>query len=359
MRTKVAGACAPRHLRLVLPDDHENPNGEPSHRSGRLCIATKTAASIDRALRSSDWELSGKYRTFADRQSGIALRCPVGANTTFDPPGRLADVFRVLSAAAMAEWPQGKARPEACLIESRAIVDALYAVPTAKGMRSDNVLAVDAHMQLLNQLTVCLPAGMDLFPSDGRAAGYNNRATRSALSSPRSFRLLEASPRGRTRMIGKQLVHVDWNVRAGEWMALSRRSFVLVPNALIRLGTRHLADRWTKSIGMELCFHYREDRRRGAQKVLRVGGLLDRAGLMADVERKRASRNAVECRELFEHALDQLVEFGLIVDWQYRGGEPVVPVLHRRQWLPDWLDAYIEWTPPAAYVKPPSPPRRR
>ncbi len=126
-----------------------------------------------------------------------------------------------------------------------------------------------------------------------------------------------------------------------EWIKdYPRNQFAPPFKTLIRLPGKYRFHRWTKALGTELIYQYRQNK--GERKVEFVETMLRQAG---SLEKVLKDKNKERVRDDFEKALDQLQEHLVCKSWVYNSDDHDKVFPGAKGWFTLWLGARVEMTP--------------
>lgn len=318
-------------------------------------LSQMPAQTIDRAARGPHgWEFptddAPKYRDpnnqhsvtyYDDTVSLEALRDAVLQLDT-----RTADVWRLVTATILNEWPEGQTEPPRVWIDANRLCEQMGFKKHHKGgHRMQHVLTAGRALVDLERFWVTVPLGAREYPESKKTG--KRRAQR--VTAQRDYRVMAVMAKEQVKPLFDEMLPLRWQVTAGDWIkAYPREQFAPLFRALVQIPTRHTPNLWAKAIGTELTWQYRQD---GARpQVQRVKTMLRQAGIL---EQARQDRNKGRVKENFEKALDVLYEYGACSGWDYddADSERMDEAAMNRVWFDVWLEAKVTVTPPPAIAK--------
>ncbi|NJK46209.1 MAG: hypothetical protein HC933_19865 [Pleurocapsa sp. SU_196_0] len=283
-------------------------------------LTPSTAQSVDRAVRSSDgWSFDGDAPQFTDEINRHTVEYVADGQTreamhrsvlALNP--RVADVWRLVTASALEAWQPGQAEPPAVWLDVLELLQAMGFEKHHKGgHRQEHVQAAAEAVAALCNLWVVTPMGAKIYPEDGAKKRRKGRV----LTAERRSAVLVKLEVDQIRDLFGNAYPMRWHVRAGPWIKDYPRQFAPMLKALVELQATGAVNVWCKALGTELTFLQAEGL--AGDPVLTVHHLLERSGLLREVDRWVAARNGMRAREYLERALDQLQGMKLFRAWQY------------------------------------------
>lgn len=311
-----------------------------AHPSGPyvLTLANKPGVLIDRATRGpGGWNnVTLQYKEafddglilnyYEENAAPEALRAQLGS---LDP--RTSDVWRLLTAKALENDRDDLFTP--ITIKPGELAKALGLKPHPNGsVRPKDLLRCTQSLFHLERLWLMLP---------GEKSGPQKR-------------VLAVMERGSTRRIDGQDIPSSWTLVLGEWASYFPRSYAPIFRGLVELPANSATNIWTKQLGTELTYWYRETARESSRtRYIQVKALLQRASLEREVMELHEQKNLNRAIERFEAALDQLGAIGLHERWAYEGHSAAH--LDQMQGRPGfsevWLQSYIELVIPEEFQR--------
>ncbi|MFB9081131.1 hypothetical protein, partial [Deinococcus wulumuqiensis] len=229
---------------------------------------------------------------------------------------RTADVWRVILWKAMENGPADGNVYKRIRIDAREVAQLMgYKKHHKGGMKPEHVLEVQEALQHIENMRLYIDASTKgtLEKDTGQAKGKRKLK---AVQKAREEKLVSVMAREVERDLFGKTYHMIWEIALGDWAQYFPLSYAPMVKALVALPAKA---KWAKRLGTELMLHYREDARCGSKvKKLKWSTLLDRAGLLKEVEEMRASRNTARVRKYAEAALDQLREIAVLEKWQMK-----------------------------------------
>jgi hypothetical protein len=292
-------------------------------------LTPNTAQTVDRAVRSSDgWNFAGEMPQFVDRinrhtveyaaegQTRDAMRRSVLA---LNP--RVADVWRLVTASALEAWREDRDEPPAVWLDVIGLLQAMGFDKHHKGgYRPEHVQAAAEAIGTLCNLWVVEPIGTTIYPENPST----KRRKKTLISAARRSAVLLKVQVDELRDLFGNTYPMRWHVRAGPWIKDYPRKFAPMLKALVQLQATGTVNVWTKALGTELTFMHSDVQLENADLVIPVLELLERAGIIQEVEAMAGRRNSVRAREYFERSLDLLEQLKLFSSWQYAPEDHVV-----------------------------------
>lgn len=319
-------------LKEQQEDAPDLPAHYPSHLQRMLSAAPYVV--IDRASRDGrNWKYDPEEEIFPffedGRTKGIRLTygapsslnadLHVAAQLAVEQVNRLddrtADVWRVILWKATENGVSNSGMYTRIRIDTREVAQFLgYKKHHKGGMKPEHLLEV--HNALLHlecmRIYISPEAKGTLEQDTGQAKG---RRKAKQLLRVREEKVISVMAREGERNLFGQDCHMVWELALGDWARFFDRSYAPMFKALVELPSRSGVHKWAKRIGTELVVAYRQDVRGEKVKRLKWSTLLDRAGLMKDVEELRAARHYPRITKYAEGALDALREVGVLKQW--------------------------------------------
>lgn len=256
---------------------------------------------------------------------------------------RTSDVFLVVQGRLFEAWPQNQDLPSEIVLRASDIARDLYRSPKHGGVKTEHRQDIVRIVESLSAMELWLPEGMAVYASDPKT----RRRKPSTLPSPVRALAIRAQPLHEGQ--GRRATDT-WRVRPPQWLKHFPRQFTPIPRALIERPARHEVDHWVKSIGVELAFFYRQDRRRGPDKTLKVSTLIKRAGLQTDIDAMVRSRHGRRAYEQLGYALDQCADLGAIAHWCYHPQDNAALQSGLNRGLDRWYTSRVLITAPDRYA---------
>ncbi|WP_189065978.1 hypothetical protein [Deinococcus seoulensis] len=346
-------------------EQHDEATDYPAHL--RRMLSAPPYALIDRASRDGrNWKynpLEEVFPYFEDgRTAGIRLTyetlnfrgqdVQVAAKAAVEQVNRLddrtADVWRVILWKA-AEKGVGNTNVYTRIhIDTREVAQLLgYKKHHKGGMKPEHLLEVHNALEHLERMKIYLTP--DVKGTLEQDAGQTKGKRKSKqLVKAREEKVISVMAREIDRNLLGQECHMVWELALGDWARFFPRSYSPMFKALVELPNRSGVHRWAKRIGTELVLLYRQDARGPAVKRLKWSTILDRAGLMREIEELRRSPNRSRITKYAEGAMDALKEIGVVQDWRI---DPdalarINDGLGKPGNFETWLDAMVEITAP-------------
>jgi hypothetical protein len=245
---------------------------------------------------------------------------------------RVADVWRLITAHLLEGWQPDAEEPLPQWLHLSDLVEAMgYTKAKNGGYRPEHVHLVGEALASLEALWVVVPKGTrvsNFDPTTGK------RKT-TVLTATRSHRVLTVSTKDGVRTFEGAEFPMRWFVRAGDWIKNFPRESATLLKALVEIAATGSTNVWAKAIGMEVSYLYARHQR--GEQSLTVGALLERAGLMPEIEAWRASGNSGRARRYFDEALDLLESLRAIREWRYDPED----IAARSQRLLRWLGSRV------------------
>lgn len=318
----------------------------------QMILTTNPAKAIDRAARGKDWQVSDNdFPHFRDpeglrlvyRDESMALSKLNESVLSMDP--RTADAWRLITAKSLESWSSNEMEPGGIWVDVRELADAMGYRKKTNGAYDPRALEKVARgIADLERMALTLPMGALEFPVDPKTG----RRRKTHLEAERTFRVMAVMVKDEVRDLFGTRYPLRWFVQLGQWVRSYPKQFAPILGNLVVLSVKG-SDLWAKNIGVELVFHYRERHHDQGRVVLRVSTLLERAGLLSELEAMRKSRNAHRAREYFEKALDTLALHKALHEWNYHpDDEDEVRTLKTASStaLDIWLGARVVILPP-------------
>lgn len=305
-----------------------------------ITLANKPSVLIDRATRSpAGWnDVTLQYRDTFDEGDGLVLNyfeenaAPDALRAqlqTLDP--RTSDVWRLLTAKALECEVDDTFAP--IEIKPAELARALGLKPHPKGgMRGKDLVRCTQSLFHLERLWLTLP---------GEQKG-------------RQKRVLAVMERGELRQVEGKEIPSSWTLVLGEWVKFFPRSFAPIFRGLVELPANSATNVWTKQIGTELTYWFRETAGDPTlTRLIEVRMLLQRASLEQEVNELREQKNLNRAIERFENALNLLKQIGLHDQWEYEpGSSALMDDMHGRPGFAEiWLGAVVQLTVPAHFLE--------
>lgn len=304
-----------------------------------ITLANKPSVLIDRATRGpAGWnDVTLQYRDTFD-EGGLVLNY-FEPNTepdalraqlqTLDP--RTSDVWRLLTAKALECEVDDTFAP----IEIRPdeLAKALGLKPHPKGgMRGKDLVRCTQSLFHLERLWLTMP-------------GEKNG---------RQKRVLAVMERGELRRVDGQDIPSSWTLALGEWAKFFPRSFAPIFRGLVELPANSATNVWTKQLGTELTYWFRETAGDPSlTRLIEVRLLLQRASLEQEVQELREQKNLNRAIERFESALNLLKQIGLHDQWEYEAHSSALmdDMQGRPGFAEVWLGAVVQLTIPPHFLR--------
>ncbi len=316
-------------------------------------FSMQPAQTIDRALRSpSGWAYGEDASpTFKDPRSsfvveyyqeGVQTEALRQAVMKLNP--RRADVWRLITAASLEAWIDGQNAPEAIWVDVRDLLDVMgYQKAKHGGYKTEHRIEAASALVDLRNLHIVIPYGSEVYPID--PASGKRKPTR--LEARRTYQVMLILATDELADMYGNTYPMRWLVRPGEWIKGYPKQFAKLYRALVQLPAKRGTYSWAKAIGTELSYQYKQDRRNGRVKTLKVATLLERACLMEEVV---AMKNRRRARDYFEGSLDLLREIEVCSGWEYEGSDIDEVETRKRRWFETWLECRVKITAPEAVV---------
>jgi hypothetical protein len=283
-------------------------------------LTPNVAQTVDRAARSSEgWRFDGDAPQFVDAINRHTVEYVAEGQTreamhrsvlALNP--RVADVWRLVTALALEKWHADEREPPPVWLD---VMDLLHAMGFEKhhkgGYRQEHVQAAAEAIGALCNLWVVVPMGTRIYPEDATT----KRRKSKLVSAERRSAVLVKLEVDQMRDLFGNAYPLRWHVRAGPWIKEYPRQFAPMLRALVELNTVGAVNVWCKALGTELTYLQAEGY--GEAHTLTVRHLLERSGLLGEVQRSAQQRNSVRSREYFERSLDMLQELKLFRAWSY------------------------------------------
>lgn len=322
-------------------------------------LSPQVMRSVDRAVRGPQvWQTSESGRpVYRDPDNHLLVE--------FDPSGvlqealleqvkalnpRTADVWRLITAHLLEHWVHDAEEPPAQWIAVHDLLDAMgYSKAKSGGYRPEHVELVGKALQSLEALWVVVPQGTRVAHFDPTTG----KRKPTLLTATTAHRVLNVSSKRALRTLSGGEYPMQWFIRAGDWIRNFPRESATLLKALVEINATGATNVWAKAIGMEVSYLYARQVR-GAQS-LNVGVLLERAGLMPEIEGWRRSGNSGRARKYFDESLDLLESLRAIREWRYDPQDvAALEAASRPQMLARWLASRVtflvgdagELTPP-------------
>ena len=265
---------------------------------------------------------------------------------------RTADVWRLITAHLLEHWTSDSEEPPAQWIRLYDLLEAMgYSKARNGGYRPEHVELVGEALRALEALWVVVPQGTRVANRD--PITRKNKPT--VFTATTAHRVLNITSKRGLRTLGGTEYPMQWYIRAGDWIKNFPRESASLLKALVEITATGATNIWSKAIGMEVSYLYSRQVR-GVQTVA-VGTLLERAGLMPEIEAWRASGNSGRARKYFDEALDLLESLKAIREWRYDEVDiAAVEAASRPQRLARWLSCQVTFVvgdPSFALATPP------
>jgi hypothetical protein len=265
---------------------------------------------------------------------------------------RTADVWRLITAHLLEHWTSDAEEPPPQWIQLYDLLEAMgYSKARSGGYRPEHVELVGEALRALEALWVVVPQGTRVAnrdPSTGKRKP-------TVLTATTAHRVLNVSSKRGVRTLGGTEYPMQWYIRAGDWIKNFPRESATLLKALVEITATGATNVWAKAIGMEVSYLYSRQVR-GAQS-LAVGTLLERAGLMPEIEAWRVSGNSGRARKYFDEALDLLETLKAIREWRYEAEDiAAVESASRPQRLARWLACRVTFVVGDPALATPTPP---
>lgn len=267
---------------------------------------------------------------------------------------RTADVWRVILWKATEQGVNNSNVYTRIRIDAREVAQALgYKKHHKGGMKPEHLLEVHHALLHLERMKLYLTPAVKgtLERETGQAKGKRKKQP---LVKAREEKVISVMAREVERNLLGQECHMVWELALGDWARIFPSSYAPMFKALVQLPSRSGVHKWAKRIGTELVLLYRQDAQRGEKiKRLKWSTILDRAGLMNEVEELRASPNRSRITKHAEGAMEALKEIGVVADWRVdpRDLKRVNDGIGKPGNFETWLDAVVEITAPDDVVK--------
>ncbi|MFC3919369.1 hypothetical protein ACFOUS_21940 [Deinococcus metalli] len=276
---------------------------------------------------------------------------------------RTADVWRVILWKASEKGISNSNFYTRIRIDTREVAQALgYKKHHKGGMKPEHLLEVHNALVHLERMKLYMTPDVKgtLEHTAGQTAGKRKKQQ---LTKAREEKVISVMAREVDRDLFGQECHMVWELALGDWVSFFPHSYAPMFKALVELPSRSGVHKWAKRIGTELVLHYRQDVKGTKVKRLRWRTILDRAGLMHEVDELRQSPSRSRITKYAEGALDALKEIGVVHDWQInpRDLARINDGLGKPGNFDTWLEAMVEITPPPEVLEilDTIPPRKR
>lgn len=261
---------------------------------------------------------------------------------------RTADVWRVILWKATEKGISNFNFYTRIRIDTREVAQALgYKKHHKGGMKPEHLLEVHDALVHLERMKIYLTPAVKgtLEHEAGQAKGKRKKQP---LIKAREERVISVMAREVERDLFGQDCHMVWELALGDWATVFPHSYSPMFKALVELPSRSGAHKWAKRIGTELVLYYRQDAQGKKVKRLKWSTILDRAGLMHEVEDLRKSPNRSRATKYAEGALDALKEIGVVADWRIdpRDLARINDGMGKPGNFDVWLESVVEITAP-------------
>lgn len=323
----------------------------------QLALSDRPFILIDRATRDgSNWEhnpdisifpvytdkgipdMSLSYDTRRSVGSDIQAAAELAVEQVKKLDDRTADVWRVILWKAMeyGEAPENVYRR--ITLDTREVAQMLgYTKHHKGGMKKEHILEVQKAIHHIENIRIYIDSSTQgTLEKQVRKGGKRRPQTIQA----REERIISVMARDEERDLFGATYHMVYEIALGDWAHHFSRAYAPMVRALVELPTKA---KWAKRIGTELMLHYRVDAKSRRQvKALKWSTLLERAGLMNEVDALRASssRNTSRVRKYAEEALATLKEISVVEDWNIR--EADLQRLNEGEGKPGNFDRWLE-----------------
>ena len=247
--------------------------------------------------------------------------------------GRTPDVFRLVIAKVIQEWHASDKAPYVWISVQELCGELGYREHVNGGYKPmHKFLVARALSDLMHLYVQCAPDTRDYTSNDQKFV------------SPEYRSLLEVKEKqGGTTFKGESLPD-RWYVSLGDWIKeFPRNQFAPLFLSLVRIPGHDGYFQWTKDLGIELIWQYRQDKK--AEKIQLVRTMLKQGGLLTQVLK---ASNRSRSRDYFEKAMDLLKQYGICTSWQYRKQDidNVEAVPLNGPWFELWLETRVVITAP-------------
>lgn len=264
---------------------------------------------------------------------------------------RTADVWRVILWKAMENGPAPENVYGRIRVDAREFAQLMgYKKAVKGGMKPEHLLEVQQGLQHLERLRLYMdPATRGTLERDAGQA--SSKRPRRSLQRAREERIMTVMAREVERDLFGKTYHMVWEIALGDWARHFPRSYAPMVRALVELSAK---EKWAKRIGTELMLLYREDAKNGKRvKSLRWSTILERAGLLREVDEMRRRKHTSRAKGFAEKAMDRLAEIGVLEQWQVR--EADLALCNDTEGKPghfdQWLKSVVEIHAPADVVQ--------
>jgi hypothetical protein len=301
---------------------------------------------VDRAVRSPEsWQLpDGGPPRFVDPDNHHTVEIENADMTrealwdtvkTLNP--RTADVWRLLTAHALEAWSEGLSEPPPVWLDVRQLLEAMgYQQFKNGGWKPEYVHAAARALKTIEDMWVIAQAGSEVYDTHP----VTKRRRKSVLQARRRHRVVTISAVDEMRDLFGESYPLRWQIKPGPWILEYPREIAVILKALVKTPAQGAVQIWAKALGMELSFVYSK-RARGVAR-LQVRRLLERAGLIAQVEEWAGQRNNARAKSYFESALDMLEQLGVCQSWQYDAEDfAALERAPRPQKFEAWLASHV------------------
>jgi hypothetical protein len=225
---------------------------------------------------------------------------------------RVADVWRLITATSLEAWEEGQSEPPAVWLDVQDLLAAMGFTKHHKGgYRPEHLEQAAAAIATLCNMWIVAPLGSKIYPENPAS----KRRKGKVLTAARSSAVLLKVAVDEIRDLFGNAMPMRWQVRPGTWIRDYPRTFAPMLKALVELNATGAINIWAKSIGTELTYLRAE--KMDGHCVLTVEHLLLRSGLLREVEKWSAQRNAARAYEYLENALHLLQKLNLFSTWRY------------------------------------------
>jgi hypothetical protein len=312
-------------------------------------FSMQPAQTIDRALRGpGGWAYADDAPpTFQDPRSSFAVeyyqegvQAEALRQAVLKLNPRRADVWRLITAASLEAWIDGQNTPEAIWVDVRDLLNVMgYQKAKHGGYKTEHRIEAASALVDLRNLHIVIPYGSEVYPVD--PASGKRKPTR--LEARRTYQAMLILATDELADMYGNTYPMRWLVRPGEWIKGYPKQFAKLYRALVQLPAKRGTYSWAKAIGTELSYQYKQDRRRGRVKTLKVVTLLERACLMDEIT---GMKNRKRARDYFEGSLDLLREIEVCSGWEYEGADIDEVETRKRRWFEKWLECRVKITAP-------------
>jgi hypothetical protein len=314
-------------------------------------LSPQVMRSVDRAVRSPDgWVLppndqpmyedaSNKY-VVELRNDNVKRDALWDSVKTLNP--RVADVWRLVTAQALEHWTPGMSEPPAVWLDVRDLLSAMgYQQHKKGGWKPEHIQAAVKALRTLDDMWVTIPSGTKVYPVNP----LTKKRKQTVLTAHRRHRVMVTVAFDELRDLFGESFPLRWQLKPGTWINDYPREISVLLKALVSMPAQGATQVWAKAIGMELSFVY-SSRTRGAIRV-QVRHLLERSGLMGEVEAWVAQRNSARARQYFEAALELLESLHVCRGWQYDAADFArIEAATRLKRFDVWLESHVSLVEP-------------